>query len=71
MHDYRVETEIETDGALTVRGIPFQAGERVEVIIRGHGSGEGNGDRYPLRGKPVRYSDPFGSAAEGNWEALR
>ncbi len=27
--------------------------------------------RYPLRGKPIRYVDPFESVAEDNWEALR
>ena len=27
--------------------------------------------KYPLRGKPVEYRDPFESAADGNWEALK
>ena len=71
MQDYRVETEVESDGSLTIKGLPFQAGDRVEVIIRGHKPGDDNGARYPLRGKPVRYTDPFGSVAEEDWEALR
>ena len=25
--------------------------------------------RYPLRGKPTCYADPFESVAEGDWEA--
>ena len=45
-------------------------GKEVEVIIRGHGSSEGNGERYPLRGKPLRYSKPFGSIAEQDWDVL-
>ncbi len=61
MHDYKGEAKIEADGSVTIKGIPFQAGERVEVIIRGCESTEGNGERYPLRGTPVRYTDPFGS----------
>jgi len=69
MHDYRVETRVERDGSLTIKGLPFEAGDRVEVIIRSRESG--NGEGYPLRGKPVRYTDPFGSVAEGDWEALR
>jgi len=28
-------------------------------------------DRYRLRGKPIRYTDPFESIAEGDWEASR
>jgi hypothetical protein len=70
MHDYKVERKIDADGSVTIKGIPFQAGERVEVIIRGCGSAEGNGERYPLRGTPVRYTNPFGSVAEEDWDAL-
>jgi hypothetical protein len=31
---------------------------------------ERNG-RYSLRGKPIRYVDPFESVAEGDWNVLR
>jgi hypothetical protein len=71
MHDYRVETRVERDGSLTIKGLPFQAGDQVEVIIRSQEGGNGKGKSYPLRGKPVRYTDPFGSVAEQDWEALR
>lgn len=71
MQDYRVETSISSDGSLVVKDLPFPPGERVEVIIRTHNSGERKGKTYPLRGKPVRYTDPFGSVAEEDWEALR
>jgi len=71
MSDYRVETSVASDGSLTIRGLPFQAGDRVEVIIRGHNHTEEKGRCYPLRGKPIRYTDPFGSVAEEDWEALR
>lgn len=71
MQDYRVETEIGSDGSLTIKGLPFRAGDRVEVIVRGHKVAGGNGKCYPLRGKPIRYADPFGSVAEEDWEALR
>ena len=43
----------------------------VEVIVRRYKHGKGEGKRYPLRGKPVRYTDPFGSVAEEDWEALK
>jgi len=70
MQDYRVETKIAGDGSLTIKGLPFQAGDRVEVIIRSRKAGE-EGKRYPLHGTPIRYVDPFGSVAEEDWEALR
>jgi hypothetical protein len=71
MQDYRVETRILNDGSLTIKGLPFQPGDRVEVIIRSHKPLEGKGECYPLRGKPILYTDPFDSVAEEDWEALR
>lgn len=71
MQDYRVETTVDRDGSLTIKDLPFPAGNRVEVIVRSQEPGNGNGNRYPLRGKPIRYTDPFGSVAETDWEASR
>jgi hypothetical protein len=71
MRDYRVETKVSSDGSLTIKSLPFQAGDTVEVIIRSYKLGEAKDTRYPLRGKPIRYTDPFGSIAEEDWEALR
>jgi hypothetical protein len=71
MQDYRVETKVSSDGSLTIKGLPFQAGDRVEVIIRSREHRKEEGTCYPLRGKPIRYTDPFGSVAEEDWETLR
>jgi hypothetical protein len=71
MPDYRVETTVSNDRSLTITGLPFEAGDQVEVIIRSQEHPKKNGKRYPLRGKPVRYTDPFRSVAEEDWEALR
>jgi hypothetical protein len=71
MQDYRVETKVSSDGSLIIKGLPFQAGDKVEVIIRSYKHGERKGTCYPLRGKPIRYTDPFGSVAEKDWEALK
>lgn len=71
MQDYKVETTVSSDGSLTIKGLPFQAGDRVEVIIRSREARKEEGTRYPLRGKPIRYTDPFESVAEEDWEALR
>ncbi len=71
MPDYRVEAKVSRDGSLIIKGLPFQAGDKVEVIIRSHKQVERKGICYPLRGKPIRYTDPFGSVAEEEWEVLR
>ena len=31
MQDYRVEAEVSKDGSVTIKGLPFQPGNRVEV----------------------------------------
>ena len=51
MQDYRVETTVSNDGSLSIKGLPFKAGDKVEVTIRGRNDAAGAGERYPLRGK--------------------
>lgn len=67
---YRVEATVSRNGLLIVRGLPLRPGERVEVIVLGRRKPEG-AERYPLRGKPVRYVAPYESVAEDEWSALR
>ncbi len=71
MQDYRFETTVERDGSFTNKALPFPAGDRVEVIIRSQEPGNRKDNRYPLRGKPIRHTDPFEGVAEGDWEASR
>ncbi len=71
MEDYRVKSKVSDDGSLIVKDLPFQPGDQVEVIIRSHKHGKAEGKRYSLRGRPIRYTDPFGSVAEEDWEALK
>jgi hypothetical protein len=42
----------------------------VEVIVRDRLREQASGQRYPLRGKPIRYVGPFESIAEEDWETL-
>ena len=70
MQTYRTETIIAQDGMLIVRGVPFHAGDKVEVIVVSQRSKWKGGERYPLRGKPVSYVAPFESVAESDWSAL-
>jgi hypothetical protein len=67
---YRIKTLVTKGGKLSIKGLPFQAGETVEVTVR-RGKKYTRAAKYPLRGKPVIYRDPFKGAATGDWEALR
>ncbi|HEX28809.1 hypothetical protein J7M22_16635 [Candidatus Poribacteria bacterium] len=71
MQAYRVETVVAQDGTLTIKGIPFRSGEKVEVIILSRSHELKKEELYSLRGKPIRYLEPFESVAENDWEVLR
>jgi hypothetical protein len=71
MQVYRLETTVASDGTLSIKGLPFVAGEHVEVIVRRHKKGKSLGQSYSLRGKPFRYIDPLDSVAEDDWEATK
>jgi hypothetical protein len=58
MNAHRVEATINEDGTLTLDGIPFQAGDEVEVIILERPSKPSGDNPYPLRGQPVQYDAP-------------
>lgn len=61
----RVETVISQNGILTIRSVPFRAGDKVEVIVLSRPHKREGGERYPLRGKPIHYTAPFES--EDRW----
>jgi hypothetical protein len=67
---YRTKTLVTKGGKLSIKGLPFQAGETVEVIVR-RGKFTTRVPKYPLRGKPVIYRQPFKGVAISDWEAVR
>lgn len=71
MSTHHRETKLTEDGKLTLKDLPFRAGETVEVILVSHSSREKSKKSYPLRGKPVRYVEPTEPVADEDWEALR
>jgi hypothetical protein len=71
MQAYRQETIIEHDGTLTLRDLPLQAGEKVEVIIIVQSPPAPAEHAYPLRGTPVAYVDPTEPVAASDWEASK
>lgn len=64
----RIKTVVTQDGELHLEG-PFRAGDTVEVIVLNEEAGPEHVDRYPLRGMPVLYTDPFESVAADEWDA--
>lgn len=65
---FRTKTLVTKGGKLSIIGLPFRAGESVEVTVR-RGKKLTRLAKYPLRGKPVVYRDPF-KAASSDWEAM-
>jgi hypothetical protein len=61
MNAHKIEVVLTEDGTLTLQGLPFHAGDAVEVIILDtktpqHQAGA---NYYPLHNtKPYRYDDP-------------
>ena len=66
-----LQTVVGGDGTLTLRGLPSLAGHRVDVLVRDAALAETGTDKYPLRGRPLRYEKPFESVAETDWDAAR
>lgn len=78
MNAHRIETVLTEDGTLTLRGLPFHAGDTVEVIIlesrtSQHEASTHSPDSnpYPLRGTVIRYDEPTEPVALEDWEALK
>ena len=71
MNAHRIETTIDQDGTLILNGIPFQAGDQVEVIILQRPPKPNGDNPYPLRGQPLNYDVPIEPVAENEWNALR
>jgi hypothetical protein len=71
MQAHRVETTIDKDKILVIKDIPFQPGDRVEVIILERSPEVKQAKRYPLRGKPIRYEQPTEPVAVEDWEVMK
>jgi hypothetical protein len=65
---YQIETVVSEKGELNIKGLPLHQGERVEIIVKSRWQeNKPQSNRYPLRGKPIKYKKPFGSVAENDW----
>lgn len=79
MNAHKVEAVLTENGTLMLQGLPFHAGEAVEVIILEAKTPQQNvtlssqpeKNLYPMRGKVVRYDDPTEPVALEDWEVLQ
>jgi hypothetical protein len=75
MEAVRIETTVQTNGRVVLENLPFDEGDKVEVIVLETSDSKeetGPGDPYPLRGTVYKYEDPFGPATPvDDWEALK
>jgi hypothetical protein len=55
---------------VTLKNLPFQEGEQLEIIILRRPAHAPHQDEYPLRGTVLHYLDPTEPVAQEDWEAL-
>ncbi|MBE9205317.1 hypothetical protein IQ244_01985 [Nostoc sp. LEGE 06077] len=76
MNAHKIEVILTEDGTLTLQGLPFHAGDAVEVIILETKTLQHQAlhkpDPYPLHNtQPYRYDDPTEPVALEDWEVLQ
>ncbi|MFZ1399027.1 MAG: hypothetical protein WAS33_19130 [Candidatus Promineifilaceae bacterium] len=71
MQIFGYEFTLKKKGTLTIKNLPFDVGEKVEVIIIPRSSRQPEANRYPFWGKPITYANPTEPVAETDWEVLQ
>ena len=70
MEPFRLDTKLTKDGTLTLKGLPFHAGDAVEVIIVPQKAVSEQRSAYSLRGSVIQYERPTDPISQDDWEAL-
>lgn len=72
MNAHRIATTLTENGILTLKGLPFAAGDAVEIIILERARlPHSDSNPYPLQGTVSRYDDPTEPVALEDWEILQ
>lgn len=75
MVTFTTRTAVTDGGIIQIDGLPFAAGEQVEVVVKPLPSPpaeQSEAERYPLRGLPYKYERPFDPAVPlEDWDALK
>ncbi|MCF2971508.1 hypothetical protein L1047_09910 [Synechococcus sp. Nb3U1] len=71
MNAHKLAATLMEDGTLVLKGLPFHAGDTVEIIILEQSKAElssqaFSGD-YPLQGTVLRYDEPSSPAVDGEY----
>ncbi len=71
MEAVRIETTVQPNGRVIVENLPFDEGDKVEIIVLEAKEKQETTDRYPLRGTAYSYPDPFSSVVPAeDWEVV-
>jgi len=76
MNAHKLAVTLMEDGTLVLKGLPFHAGDTVEIIIleqlKEEHPSQSSQSNYPLQGTVLRYDDPFEPAVPTeDWEVLK
>ncbi len=71
MQAYAYELKMGKSGVLTLKNLPFNAGEQIEVIIIPRSKPKSDKKQYPFWGKPITYLNPTDPVAEADWEVYK
>ncbi len=65
------ELTMDKSGVLTLKNLPFNVGEKIEVIIIPRTKPKNDKKRYPFWGKPITYLNPTDPVAAADWEVYQ
>lgn len=71
MEIFRTKTKVTNNGSLIIKGLPFNKGEKVEVIVQRFQNSDSPQDKCPLQGSLLKYEQPFSGVDEDHWDALK
>ena len=71
MEAYAYEITMDRSGVLTLENLPFNVGDKLEVIIIARSKSKQEKERYPFWEKPISYLNPTDPVAEEDWEVYK
>jgi hypothetical protein len=71
MNAHKLAVTLMEDGTLVLQGLPFHAGDTVEIIIleqsKAELSSQASPGNYPLQGTALGYDEPLSPAVDGEY----
>ncbi len=71
MSAHHTTAVVREDGCVVLDQVPFQSGDKVDVLVYKSKRSEGKQARYPLHGTPVRFDHPTAPVCEEDWESAK